>query len=130
MYDHLLISDKSLKNHYENGKATGVEIKVKIGYYRGIPLSLFQDAYVVINGEKFERDRLKFAVREYCFTFDEMETVTKVSWNFAEEGTLIVDKPGGLEPGKTYDVEVMENIRVFYFPFPNISKCSKQLVLE
>jgi hypothetical protein len=107
-----------------------VEIKVKIGYYRGIPLSLFQDAYVVINGEKFERDRLKFAVREYCFTFDEMETVTKVSWNFAEEGTLIVDKPGGLEPGKTYDVEVMENIRVFYFPFPNISKCSKQLVLE
>lgn len=129
MYNELLVKD-SLRNHCENGEITGVEVKIKIGYYRGVALSLFQDATLEIDGTLYTKDQLRFAVPEGTFTFDEMATITTINWNFGEAGTLIVNKPGGLPVGSTHEVEMMHNIRVFYYEYPIIGRQKRTMTVK
>ena len=102
------------RNHYENGVCTGFEVRVSNPYYRGVPLSLFEDACVVVDGEAFHTDKIRVAVDGEVFRFADMCDVTLHYWNKGYDAVLIVDKPGGLVPGKEYDVGASVDIRAYY----------------
>ena len=51
------IQQRGFRNAKENGKIVGVQIPVKLTYYRGVYLSQIRPGYVVIDGERFENDR-------------------------------------------------------------------------
>ena len=103
------------KNHYEeDGTCTGVEVVVSNPYYRGVPLALFEDAYVQIDDKLYGPENIRVAVDGEVFKFDEMCDITLHYWNKGYDATLIVDIPGGLEVGKEYTVAASVTIRAYY----------------
>lgn len=103
------------KNHYEaDGSCSGVEVVVSSPYYRGIPLSLFEDARVKIDGMEFGPDKIRVAVDGEIFRFEDMCDVTLHYWNKGYDAVLILDLPGGLEVGREYEVTACVTIRAYY----------------
>jgi len=103
------------KNHYDaEGNCTGVEIIVSNPYYRGVPLSLFEDARVKIDDKEYGPESMHVAIDGEVFKFEDMCDVTLHYWNKGYDATLIVDIPGGLEVGKEYMVTACVTIRAYY----------------
>ena len=105
---------EGFKNHYEDGKCTGFEVQVSNYYYRGVPLSLFESCYVEVDGKLYGPDRMRVAVDGEVFRFSDMCDVTLHYWNKGYPATIIIDEPGGLVPGRTYDISAVVTIRAYY----------------
>ncbi len=105
---------EGFKNHYdENGNCDGFCVNVRNFYYRGVPLALFESAHVSVDGEIFGPDKMRVAVDGEVFRFEDMCDVTLHYWNKGVHATLIVDKPGGLAPGK-HQVAATTVVRAYY----------------
>jgi sugar phosphate isomerase/epimerase len=110
------ILQRGFKNLPDDANATGFQLLVKTGYYRGVALSLIEDVEVIVDGERFERDAIGFRVAGRTYRLDEMEHIGDVHWPWLEPAAVIVDKPGGLTPG-VHDVVVVVKLRISYMPF-------------
>ncbi len=128
MYERFLIVPDSLRNVRRDGDVVGFEFDVRIGYYRGVRLAMVEEIEVTVDGETIPRERRRFAVGGRSFSFDEMETVTDVRWEFGDAATILVERPGGLEAG-THVVEVSEAIRIAYASGYARARASKELTL-
>jgi hypothetical protein len=130
MYDNRIIVEEGFRNVTESGdQPTGFQLLTRIPYYRGMPLSLIEDIVVTVDGEKFDRSRIKVTLRDRTYTLDEIEDETEERWEFGEIGVVTVEKPGGLAPGK-HEIELMDQLRISYLPFPLIGKDKKVLELS
>jgi hypothetical protein len=128
MFDRYLICEEGFTNVLRNGKVAGFQLKVRITCYRGIALSLVEGFDVSVDGKKYEREQVRFSVRDRSFTFSEMETAVNDRWEFGEVATLMIPEPGGLTPGM-HKVEVFEHLRISYLPWPSITGDKKVLTL-
>ncbi|PHP52764.1 C-glycoside deglycosidase beta subunit domain-containing protein [Actinomyces ruminis] len=119
MFDGYIFTENSLANVEEDGKTIGFEMRTRIPYYRGIPLSMVHDVEVEVDGEAVPRDSIRFTADdgEHWFTLEEMETVTFFRWEYADEATVRVLKDGGLGPGE-HEVLLRVSARVAYIPVP------------
>jgi sugar phosphate isomerase/epimerase len=104
------------KNLPDDATATGFQLLVKTGYYRGVALSLIEDVEVRVDGERFDRGAISFGTGGRTYRLDEMERVGDVHWPWLEPAAVIVDRPGGLTPG-VHDVLVVVKLRISYMPF-------------
>ncbi|PWW05739.1 hypothetical protein DFQ01_104301 [Paenibacillus cellulosilyticus] len=128
MFDAYIISDDGFRNVSKDGKVIGFEYKARLNYYRGIPLSMVDKYELKVNNEPIDRSKIKFSVGEDWFTLDEMETVTKVKWEFGETASVFVEQDGGLPQG-AHDLSVEQVLRIAYFPFPLRATITKTLEL-
>ena len=117
MFDRYMIVEDAVRNVRRDGKAVGFEFGARIAYYRGLGLSMVEGLDVTVDGEKVPRENVRFAVGGKTFTLDKMETEYEARWEFGEVATVTVLKDGGLAPGE-HRLELVENLRVAYMPFP------------
>jgi sugar phosphate isomerase/epimerase len=103
----------TLKNHYEGDECTGFELEVKNFYYRGVPLALFESAYVEIDGEVYGPESMLVAIDGEVFKFEDMRDVTLHYWNKGYNAKLIIAKPGGLSAGE-HKVSANVSVRAYY----------------
>ncbi len=103
MFDKYLICPYGFKNVItETGNIEGFEMKIRIPYYRGVPLSVVDEIKVSISGgiggnpQVFSNEDIRFTVAGGSFMLSEMDTVATRRWNFDEDATLKIYKPGGL----------------------------------
>lgn len=130
MFDNYVLSEGSVKNEIgADGKVKGFSMKTRVNYYRGIPLSMIHDLEVELDGEKLDRETVKFTIDgiDY-FTADELETVTAYKWEYGHEATVFVEKDGGLTAG-THDVRLSQTIRTEYIPVPFIGHRTEQVTI-
>lgn len=129
---HLFMRDTLCEDGFENrmeeGKITGFNVKMRIPYYRGVPLSLVDDVLVVADGAEYTGEDILFEVHGGTFTLKEMTTVVRHRWNFGEKATIKVIKEGGLSPG-VHHVEAYVKLRINYMPFSDFSGAYKDLTL-
>ena len=128
MFDKFLILEDSLRNTVTDDTVTGFSFDVRIGYYRGVRLSLIEEIEVVVDGEEIPRSARRFIVKGHPYTFDEMETITHERWEMGEPATIAVDRSGGLPPG-SHGIEVRELIRISYGTGYTRASDRKQLAL-
>ena len=108
------LCSEGFKNHYdENGNCDGFCVNVRSFYYRAVPLALFESAHVSVDGELYGPDKMRVAVDGEVFRFEDMRDVTLHYWNKCTPATLIIDKPGGLAPGR-HQVAATATIRAYY----------------
>ncbi len=112
--EHILCED-GFTNRIEDGKITGFNVKMRIPYYRGIPLSLIDEILIIVDGIQYTGDSILFEVHGGTFTRNEMTTVVRHRWNYGEKATVKVIKEDGLAPGQ-HRVEAYAKIRVNYMP--------------
>jgi len=127
MFDRYMICENTVRNVPREGKVVGFEFGARIAYYRGLGLSMVEDLAVTVDGEKIPRDRVRFSVGGRSFTLEEMETQYEDRWEFGEVATITVLKEKGLPPGE-HTLELVEQLRVSYMPFPIQGRDTKKVV--
>ena len=130
MFERYLICEEGFRNFRNDvGAVEGFELKIKIPYYRGVPLSLVEYIKVAVNGVPYEMEKIRFTVESGSFMMKEMETVYSKRWQFGEKATLRVYQPGGLIHFDQ-DVELWIKVRPPYLAAEPPAYCMKRLALE
>ncbi|MBT0669180.1 hypothetical protein HT136_12490 [Novosphingobium profundi] len=134
MFDKYLIDAASLRNTGPADAPTGFAFEAKLGYYRGLGLSMIEKLDIAIDGEALAREAVRFD--ETCgagelppLTLDEMETAYDRRWPFGAPATILVDYPGGFPKGE-HALSLREQLRVSYLPFPSINSDEKTVRLD
>ena len=119
MFDGYVFTENTLDNVTLDGEVIGFEMRTRIPYYRGIPLSMVHDVEVEVDGQAVPREDIRFTADDgaHWFTLAEMETVTFFRWEYADEATVRVLAPGGLADGE-HEVVLRVSARVAYIPVP------------
>jgi hypothetical protein len=121
MFDKYLIVEDSLRSTPD-----GFAFDARLGYYRGIGLSMIEALDVVVDGEPVPREAVRFDEGKGPLTLDEMETAYDRRWPFGAKATISVERPGGLSTG-AHQLILKEVLRISYLPFPLAAEDSKQL---
>jgi hypothetical protein len=117
MFEPYVISDDGFENVVRDGSIIGYQLKTRIAYYRGVPLSMVDKIELVVDDQPVASEKIHFTVGDETFTLKEMETVTSTKWEFGQQATIFVDQPGGLSKGE-HKVFLSQTTRVAYYPFP------------
>lgn len=128
MFDKYLIVADSLRNVGPAEAPTGFAFDAKLGYYRGLGLSMIEDLAISIDGDAVPRDIVRFDEGEGPISLDEMETAYDRRWPFGAVATITVLRPGGLAPGE-HALTLTERLRISYLPFPSLNSDGKTLAL-
>lgn len=129
MFDRYLIVEDSLKNTGSADAPDGFQFEARLGYYRGLGLSMIEDLGVTVDGVQMPRESIRFEIDGQSFSLDEMETQYDRRWPFGHKAVIRVAKPGGLSRG-AHKLELTERLRVSYMPFPSVSSDAKTLALS
>lgn len=123
MFDKYLIVENSLR-----ATANGFAFDARLGYYRGLGLSMIEDLAVTVDGEPVPREAVRFDEGPAPLTLDEMETAYDRRWNFGAVATVSVVRDEPLAPGE-HALTLSEKLRVSYLPFPAFNTDAKTLSL-
>jgi hypothetical protein len=129
MFEKYMICEGGFRNARAQGQVVGFEFRARLPYYRGLGISMIEDIAVTVDGEKISRERIRVTLGERTFALDEMERDYQSRWEFGEEGTITVLKPGGLTPGR-HRLELTDQLRISYLPFPLTGSDAKELELQ
>lgn len=130
MFDGYILTPDSVVNVVEAGAISGFEMRTRIPYYRGVPLSMVHDIKVAVNGEEVDPADIRFSADGGAnwFTLEEMWTVSSYRWEYEDEALVRVMRPGGLAPGE-YDITLDVAIRVAYIPVPFNGMMTRRVVI-
>lgn len=128
MFDKYLISPGSLRNTGPNNSPDGFAFKAKLGYYRGLGLSMIEELNVSIDGEAIAREAVRFDEGGGALTLDEMTSAYDRRWPFGAEATILVAFPGGFPSGE-HELSLQQKLRVSYLPFPSFNSDRKTVSL-
>jgi hypothetical protein len=123
MFDKYLIVEDSFR-----ATPDGFAFDARLGYYRGLGLSMIEALDVSIDGEAVPRDSVSFDEGNGPLTLAEMETAYDRRWPFGAKATISVTRSGGL-PAGAHTLNLKEVLRVSYLPFPLVAEDSKQITL-
>lgn len=121
MFDKYLIVADSLR-----ATDDGFAFDAKLGYYRGIGLSMIEDLAITLDGEAIPRDAVRFDEGAGPITLDAMETAYDRRWGFGEVATIAVVTGTPLAAGD-HTLALTERLRVSYLPFPSLNSDTKTL---
>ncbi len=117
MFDKYLINAGSLRNTGPVDAPDGFAFEAKLGYYRGLGLSMIEELNVSIDGEDVAREAIRFDEGGGALTLDEMASAYDRRWPFGAEATILVTRPGGFPTGE-HELSLQQKLRVSYLPFP------------
>jgi hypothetical protein len=101
MFDKYLIDGASVRNVGPADAPTGFAFEAKLGYYRGLVLSMIEELAVTLDGTELPREAVLFDEGLGPISLDAMETAYDRRWAFGTPATIIVNHPGGLPAGNT-----------------------------
>ncbi|MFT4053611.1 MAG: DUF6379 domain-containing protein [Novosphingobium sp.] len=125
MFDKYLIVDDSLRNLPDQ---SGFAFEARLGYYRGLGLSMIEELEITVDGEAIDRAEIRFHHGDVTLSLDEMESAYDRCWEFGAKATISVLKPGGLAVGE-HALDLREKLRISYLPFPSFCADSKTLTV-
>jgi len=128
MFDKYIIDPASVANTGPADAPTGFSFATKLGYYRGLGLSMVEDLKVSIDGEALPREAIRFDEGDGPLTLDEMETAFDRRWPFGAPATITVAHPGGFPAGE-HRLALQQRLRISYMPFPSFNNDEKVISL-
>lgn len=117
MFDKYIIDPASVRNVGPDEAPTGFAFETKLGYYRGLDLSMIEELTVAIDGNLLPREAISFDEGAGPLTLDEMESTYDRRWPFGAPATITVAHPGGFPPGE-HKLSLRQKLRISYIPFP------------
>lgn len=104
-----LIEDNSLK-----AIPGGFEVKVRLNWYRSLPLSCIENIRLLVNGEEIASVALRFQVNGQSYLVKDLAAVTSEYWFVQDSGVLQAQMPGKVAEGGSYTVEAEITLRAPY----------------
>jgi hypothetical protein len=128
MFDKYIIDPATVANTGPADAPTGFSFTTKLGYYRGLGLSMVEDLKVSIDGEALPREAITFDEGPGPLTLDQMETAFDRRWPFGAPATIMVALPGGFPKGE-HKLSLQQRLRISYMPFPSFNNDEKVISL-
>ncbi|OJU10144.1 MAG: hypothetical protein BGN86_06115 [Caulobacterales bacterium 68-7] len=128
MFDKYLIVEGSLRNTGPADAPEGFAFDARLGYYRGLGLSMIENLAVAVDGEAVDSQAIRFDEGSGALSLSAMETAFDRRWEFGAVATISVARPGGLPVGP-HAVTLNERLRISYLPFPLMAKDDKTLTV-
>ncbi|MFN3620391.1 DUF6379 domain-containing protein [Sphingorhabdus sp.] len=115
MLERTHIQSSGFDNLGPSDARNGFRVRVRQPNYRGMRVSLLEGIDVIVDRERFpaEGNRILINGREYSHA--ELDDQIVLRWAVGMTVDVLVDKPGGLEPG-VHLVETSIRLRHPYFP--------------
>lgn len=131
MAGRVVYNPDGFRNLKENNRATGFAFQFKAQYYRGMTLSIVRDIKIEVDGEPVSREAVRVVVNGQAFTLEEMRTVVSplYRWEFGEYAEVLVDRDGGLQPGK-HHIKAVQVIAPSYMPMILEPVCETDFVIQ
>lgn len=129
--DLLLIASEEIKNvDIDNdGKIDGFQFDIGNPLYTAQPLSAIRDFSLVVDGEKINAEAISFILRKNKINLKTVSTIPELWWGYGETITVLVEKPGGLEPGR-HQVECSITMTpAFYTFYPDNTVMSTKKIM-
>jgi hypothetical protein len=127
MFDRYLLEEDTLLNVEQDGAVIGWSVGARIGYYRGLGLSMI-DVSLSIDGAAVPRERIRVQLHGKDYRLTDLPDVLDDRWGFSETVTLFVEQPGGLTAG-SHEVSLEQSLRISYLAIPSVNRVSRQLTL-
>jgi len=99
VFTKFALGEAPVENVVENGEVIGFRFNMREPDYRGMFLSCLMDIKVIVDGEEFPRSAISFTLQSGTYTLENLDTEVFNRWNYIEQGTVLVRKPGGLAKG-------------------------------
>ncbi|MDI1294676.1 MAG: DUF6379 domain-containing protein [bacterium] len=128
MFDKYLILEDSVRQTGPADAPTGFAFDARLGYYRGLGLSMIEDLAVTLDSEVQPRNAVFFEQDGESWSLDAMEEAYDVRWEFGAIATIRVARAGGL-PSGTHQLSLKEKLRISYLPFPLFAEDTKTVGL-
>lgn len=129
MFEKYLVHPEDFRNIAKNSKIIGFQVKLRIPYYRGIPMSCVQEITLKLDDQPVPHEKMTIEVKRETFKYSELSTAINHRWEMSDTITVFVEKEGGLSKGE-HKVHGYVRLRISYQPHPNIGEDEKLLVLE
>lgn len=92
----------------------GFQFKWSIPYYRGVYVScLSSNISVNVDGVEYPKDKISLKIGERVIPWSKVDQATDIFWPYGTYCTVLVESPGGLEPG-LHKVEFGMSVRKSY----------------
>ena len=124
MFDKYIIDPTSIRNTGPDDAPAGFSFESKLGYYRGLGLSMIEELTVGVDGVELPRSAVTFDEGNGPLTLDEMETAYDRRWPFGTAATITVSYPGGFPKGE-HRLSLQQKLRISYMPFPSYNRTEK-----
>lgn len=124
MFDKYIIDAASVSNTGPDTAPDGFSFTTKLGYYRGLGLSMVEDLVVSIDGEAVPRAAITFDEGKGALSLDAMETAYDRRWPFGTPATITVAFSGGFPKGE-HRLALQQKLRISYMPFPSFNNDEK-----
>jgi hypothetical protein len=126
MFDKYIIDPATIRNIGPAEAPTGFSFVSKLGYYRGLGLSMVEELNVTLDGTAITRSAIRFDEGPGPLSLDEMETAFDRRWAFGAPATILVDHPGGFPKGD-HTLTLQQKLRISYMPFPSFNNDEKAI---
>ncbi|MFG3289201.1 DUF6379 domain-containing protein [Streptomyces sp. NPDC048179] len=117
MNENHLIETQGFRPVTRDGRVVGFAFEARIGYYRGVPLTIVSNLAVSVDGEPCRREDIRFTVDGREYTLDEMAREERVRWEYGARATISVLSGRALGPG-AHVVRLSETVFPSYMPPP------------
>ena len=115
MLERSHVQSSGFANLGPDGARTGFRVRFRQPNYRGTRVSLVEGIDVVVDGERFPAEQNRYRIEGRDYTYAELDGLTELRWPIGTAQDILVEKPGGLEPG-VHLVETVLRYRHPYFP--------------
>jgi len=115
MLERNVIQSSGFSNRGPAGGRTGFRVRLRQPNYRGMRLSLVEGVDVTVDGVNFPATANAVVLRGHEYTRDALDALEETRWHVGEAIDVLIDHPGGLEPG-VHRVETIVWMRHPYFP--------------
>ena len=126
MFDRYIIDPATVSDTGPADAPTGFSFVSKLGYYRGLGLSMIEELTVSIDGEALPREAVSLDEGNGPLSLDAMETAFDRRWAFGAPATIHVALPGGFPKGE-HKLGLRQKLRISYLPFPAFNNDEKMI---
>ncbi len=106
-----LVEDNSLK-----AVPDGCEVKLRLKWYRSLPLSCIESLKMSLDGQPLDPDCLRLGVNGRQFKLDELPDQVEEFWFIQDSAVLSAVLSGKVKVGESHKVNVEMSVRFPYIP--------------
>jgi hypothetical protein len=133
MFDELMLHSDKLQ--YRNKYSNQVTMKIRLPWYRGLPISCIERVEVKIDGKEIPRDKTRLVVSGHEYRMCELAEMSETNWFVLDTAEVRLDPGSDLGQGM-HDVSLAVKLRIPYgepdyydFDFSQLALCNKKMEL-
>ena len=103
-----------IENNSLRATPGGFEIKVRLNWYRSLPLSCIENIRLSVDSEDIAPEDISFGINTHSYPLKDMADLSGETWYVQDSAVLQVKESGKVASGETHTIEAEITLRAPY----------------